>query len=57
MQFLSTHFYPENVVASYQNTTGVVKYIQGSETRKPLSTISSTFFQQGCPDNVLQTAT
>ena len=47
MQFLSTHFYPENVTASYQNTTGVVKCVQGSETRKPLSNISSTFFQQG----------
>ncbi len=57
MQFLSTHFYPENVAASYQNTTGVVKYVQGSETRKPLSNISSTLVQQGCPDDVLQSAT
>ena len=51
MQLPSTHVDPENVTASYQSTAGIVKCVQGSETRKPLTNISSTFFQQGSPDD------
>ena len=57
MQLPSTRLDPENVTASYKSTTGVVKYVHGSEPRKPLTNISSTFFQQGSPDDDIQSHT
>ena len=39
MQLPSTRLDPENVTASYQSTTGVVTYVQGSEPKKPFTKI------------------
>jgi hypothetical protein len=45
------------ITGSYHSNSGIVKYVKGSETRKPLTDISSKFSQQRSPDDDIQPPT